>query len=144
MRTFQNLDRAAIDTATGIITLTKQDDSASHPSVSMRREGEYVVISASYGPFEIALRARYGELTRTLSQLQPNDGLNTTRQVGTGQAFLGLGKRKDNSLILRPTIVGDASGFFCLNLTLTAEPAATLIDWLGTEPGSGDPQSRRL
>ncbi len=143
MRTFQSLDRAAIDTTTGIITLTKQDDSTSHPSVSMRREGEYVVISASYGPFEIALRSRYDQLTRTLSQLQANDGLNTTRQVGTGQAFLGLGKRKDNSLILRPTIVGDASGYFCINLTLTAEPAAILIDWLGTDAGS-NPEGLRL
>ncbi len=133
MRTFQNLDRAAIDLATGIITLTKLDESTSHPSISMRREGDYVVIAASYGPFEIALRSRYDQLTRTLSQLQPNDGLNTTRQVGTGQAFLALGKRKDGTLILRPTIVGDASGHFCLNLTLTSELAATLIDWLGSD-----------
>ena len=143
MRTFQSLDRAAIDTATGIITLTKQDESTSHPSISMRREGDYVVISASYGPFEIALRSRYAELTRTLNQLQPNDGLNTTRQVGTGEAFLALGKRKDSSLILRPTIVGDASGYFCINLTVTPEPAAALIDWLGSDTGS-NPEGLRL
>lgn len=133
MRTFQNLDRAAVDAATGVITLSTHEDGASHPSIALRREGDYVVISASYGPFEIALRSRYAELTRTLDHLQPNDGLNTTRQVGEGEAFLALGKHKDGSLVVRPTVVGDASGYICLNLTLSPEPAATLIAWLGTD-----------
>ena len=80
---------------------------------------------------EIALRLRLRELVRTLSHLQPNDGLNTTRQVGTGDCFLGMGLRTDGSLVLRPTIIGDASGYFCLNLILAPEAAKVLRDWLG-------------
>jgi hypothetical protein len=99
----------------------------------MRREGEYASISASYGALEIALRPRVRELIRTLKHMQPNDGLNTTRQVGSGDAFLGLGLHTDGALIVRPTIVGDGSGYFCLNLMLAPAAANALKAWLGDE-----------
>jgi hypothetical protein len=126
MRNFETLETAAVDAATGIISFTAQGTSI----MAMRREGEYLAITASYGALEIALRLRLPEFVRTLKQLQPNDGLNTTRQVGTGDAFLALGKHTDGSLILRPTIIGDASGYFCLNLTLTPEASSALSTWL--------------
>jgi len=130
MRQFQVLDQSAVDSATGILSLIARGGSA---SLALRREGEYVSISASLGALEIALRPRVRDLIRALRQLQPNDGLQTTRQVGSGDCFLGLGLRSDGTLILRPTLVGDASGYFCLNLTLAPDVAATLRGWLGDE-----------
>jgi hypothetical protein len=134
MRNFQTLNQAAPDSATGLITFASDDGSALHPTLSMRREGEYVVISASSGALEIALRPRARELIRTLKHIQPNDGLNSTRQVGSGQAFLALGLRTDGALVVRPTIVGDGTGYFCLNLILAPSAAAALQSWLGDEP----------
>lgn len=131
MRNLQTLDQADIDTSTGVITFRMADASSLNPTVAMRREGEYVVISASYGALELALRPKIRELTRTIKQLQPNDGLGTTRQVGSGNCFLGLGAHSDGTLILRPTIVGDASGYICLNLMLGSEAATALRTWLG-------------
>src|SRR5664279_3292793 len=131
MRHFQTLDQAAVNAATGVITFSVQDDSDT--TIALRREGEYVVLSASYGALEIALRPHVRELIRTLKHIQPNDGLNTTRQVGTGDASLGLGLHTDGALIVRPTIIGDASGYFCLNLMLAPDAANALKDWLGEE-----------
>ena len=133
MRNLQPLDHAAVDTATGVISFSAAGESPLNPSAAMRREGEYAAISASFGAIEIALRPRVRELIRTLKTIQPNDGLNTTRQVGSGDSFLGLGLRTDGALILRPTIVGDASGYFCLNLILAPEAAAALREWLGDD-----------
>lgn len=131
MRNLQMLNQADVDTGTGVITFSASEESMVNPIVAMRREGDYAAISASYGAIELALRPKIRELTRTVKQLQPNDGLSTTRQVGSGNCFLGLGARTDGALILRPTIVGDASGYFCLNLMLGSEAAATLRSWLG-------------
>lgn len=131
MRNLQTLDQAEVDSGTGVITFCSAENSSVNPIVAMRREGEYVAISASYGALELALRPKIQELTRTISHLQANDGLSTTRQVGNGNCFLGLGARTDGALVLRPTIVGDASGYFCLNLLLGAEAATVLRNWLG-------------
>lgn len=133
MRNPQTLDQAAIDPVTGVITFTAAEKNALQPIAAMRHEGEYVPISVSYGALEIALRPRVKDLIRTLRTIQPNDGLNTTRQVGSTDCFLGLGLRTDGTLILRPTIVGDASGYFCLNLALSPQAAAELRSWLGEE-----------
>ena len=131
MRNLQTLDQAEVDSGTGVITFCSAENSSVNPIVAMRREGEYVAISASYGALELALRPKIGELSRTISHLQANDGLSTTRQVGNGNCFLGLGARTDGALVLRPTIVGDASGYFCLNLLLGEEAATVLRNWLG-------------
>lgn len=136
MRNFQTLDKVTIDEKTGIIFLETQVELDSHPTITLRREGGYVAISASYGLFEIALRPRFQELARVLARLQPIEGLQTTRQVGTGQAFLALGLSPDGTLLMRPTIVADATGHLCLNLALTDALRKTLFEWLPVEANS--------
>ncbi|MBZ0275600.1 MAG: hypothetical protein K8I60_05625 [Anaerolineae bacterium] len=133
MRYFELLDQVTIDPESGIIHLTTGRDVHSKPSLAMRREGGYVAISAGYGPLEIALRPRLEELARVLGRLQPVDGLQTTRQVGTGQAYLALGLRASGELIMRPTIVADATGHMSFNLLLTAALRQTLNEWLPAE-----------
>lgn len=117
-----------VDDNTGIIQLAGRDEPISH--LAMRQEGEYVALSASYGPLEIALRVRHESLTWTLSHLQPVDGLQTSRQVGTGQAYLAVGLKPDKGLVLRPTIVGDATGHFSFNLEVSQQACAVLYKWL--------------
>lgn len=133
MRHFELLDHVSIDTKTGIINLTTAREVHSKPIVAMRHEGGYVVISASYGPLEISLRPRLEELTRVLGRLQPVEGLQTTRQVGTGQAFLALGSQTGGELILRPTIVADATGHLSFNLLLTVPVRQALYEWMPVE-----------
>lgn len=131
MRYFQVLDHIAIDADSGVMLLTAE--AAEHAQLAMRREGAYVAISASDGPMEIALRPRYEDLARLLARLQPVEGLQTTRQVGTSQAYLAIGLRSDGALIMRPTIVADATGYFTLNLALTANIRRAFYAWLGVE-----------
>ena len=128
MRSFQTLDQVDIDAGTGIIHL---HDASENAQVALRREGDYMAISASYSAIEIALRPRFAELERALKALQPVEGLQTTRQVGTGQSYLSLGLRTDGALNLRPTLVADASGYLCLNLEVSAEVRKRLFEWLG-------------
>lgn len=129
MRNFQPLDRAQVDTDTDTIQFD-HSDSDNAPVLAMRREGTYVTISASFGPLEIALRPRYEDLVRTLSRLQAVEGLHTTRQVGTGQAYLAMGLTSGGALLLRPTIVADATGHMSMNLEVSAEARNTLYSWL--------------
>ncbi len=131
MRNFVTLDTVSIDAATGILQLTTRIESTAAPSIAMRREGEYIAIAASYGPLEIALRPHYDALRRALTRLKPIGGLQSTRQIGTGQTYLSVGLQPDNVLLLRPTIVGDAAGHIVFNLAVTAEARAALFDWLG-------------
>jgi hypothetical protein len=138
MRNFQTLDQVTIDEETGIIHLSMREDSGMRPRAAMRREGSYVAISVSYGPLEIAMRPRLYELARVLSRLKPVQGLQTTRQVGTGQAFLAMGLQTDGTLILRPTIVADATGHLCVNLLLTDEVRQALYNWLPADAGKDD------
>jgi hypothetical protein len=130
MRNFLTLDHVTTDATSGIISITSSTSSEIPRTVSMRREGGYVAISASSGPLEIALRLRFVEFGRTLARLRPVQGLQTTRQVGTGQAFMALGLQEDGSLVVRPTIVADATGHMCFNLRLTDTVRQTLFDWL--------------
>lgn len=132
MRNFHRLDTVTVDQEAGTILLEASDRANS--LLVMRREGEYVAISASHGPFEIALRPRYQELARTFSRLQRIEGLQTTtRQVGTAQAYLAVGLSADGMLILRPTIVADATGHLNFNLLLTDEARSRLFSWLGID-----------
>jgi hypothetical protein len=140
MRNFQVLDKAIVDSETGIIHFSVEQEDGMRPKLAMRREGSYVAISASYGPLEIALRPRYAELGRTLSRLSPVAGLQTTRQVGTGQAYLSLGLQSDGSLLIRPTIVADATGHLGVNLVLTDAVRQALYDWLPVDEAARAPQ----
>jgi len=136
MRKFVELDKATVDANTGIIYLETAHETEAQPMVFMRREGDYITIAASYGLLEIALRPRYHELTRVLSRLQPVEGLQTTRQVGTGQAFLALGLKPDGALLIRPTLVADATGHMSFNLSLNDAVRKLLYTWLPIEASS--------
>lgn len=132
MRNFQTLEHVTIDDAAGILYITSGDQPM--PSrLAFRREGSYIAISCSYGPIEIALRPRFDELIRILARLRPVQGLQTTRQVGTGQAYIGLGLGQEESLIIRPTIVADATGHMCFNLLLPKDVREALFKWLPVE-----------
>jgi hypothetical protein len=130
MRNFELLDQVSVDTDSGVITITTKNDSSGNPVVALRREGGYIALSASYGPLEIALRPRFQELSRVLARLQPVEGLQTTRQVGTGQAYLAVGLKPDGVLLLRPTIVADATGHMGFNLALSDAVRQALFEWL--------------
>lgn len=133
MRYFQTLDKITVDPDTGVMILAVSDDTQHQPTIAMRREGTYIAISASYGPLEIALRPRVDELARLLGRLQPVDGLQTTRQVGTAQAYLAIGLRRDGTLVIRPTIAADATGHFTINLALTPNIRRAFFEWLPVE-----------
>jgi|SRR5215212_5338667 hypothetical protein len=130
MRNFQILDGAKANSETDTIELFFTNAEEEQPRLALRREGAYVTISASYGPLEIALRPRYEDLVRTLSRLTVVDGLSTTRQVGTGQAYLAMGLTSNDNLLLRPTIVADATGHFSLNIEVSRNARQTLYNWL--------------
>jgi hypothetical protein len=136
MRHFEMLDRIAIDSESGVMTLSVQNDTLQHPQLALRREGAYIAISAAYGPMEIALRPRYEDLVRLLARLQPVEGLQTTRQVGTSQAYLALGLRSDGALVVRPTIVADATGYFTMNLALAPHIRQAFYEWLPVHAGA--------
>jgi hypothetical protein len=130
MRQFLTLDALSIDSESGLLSITTKQETDAQGQVSVRREGVYVAISATHGPLEIALRPRYEELQQMLRRLQPVEGLQTTRQVGSAQAYLAVGKRSDGALVLRPTLVADAGGLFTFNLVLTPDVARQFTDWL--------------
>lgn len=130
MRNFQLLDVVTLDNHAGSIQFTTEEPLIAKPVVTVQREGGYVAFSASYGPFEIAIRPRFQELSRVLGRLQPVEGLQTTRQVGTGQAYLAVGLKPDGILLLRPTIVGDATGHLGFNFALSSTARQALFEWL--------------
>lgn len=136
MRHFFTLDQVTINEPAGVISIAASQDTTFHVMLSMRREGGYVSISVSSGPLEMALRPRSQELARVLERLVPVSGLQTTRQVGTGQAYLAVGLREDGTLVLRPTIVADATGLMCFNLLIPDEARKALFDWLPVEMGT--------
>lgn len=132
MRNFQKLDKVTINQDAGTILMDTSSATEDNSLLIMQREGEYLAISASHGPFEIALRPRYQDLTRAFGRLQRIEGLQTTtRQVGTAQAYLAVGLAANGVLILRPTIVADATGHLSFNLILTDEVRRQLFEWLG-------------
>jgi hypothetical protein len=136
MRNFQLLDVVTIDNQAGLIQFTTDETHAGKPIVTVQREGGYVAFSASYGPFELALRPRFQELSRVLGRLHPVEGLQTTRHVGTAQAYLAVGLKPDGVLLLRPTVVGDATGHLGFNLALSSEARQALFDWLPASAGT--------
>ncbi len=135
MRNFQLLDVVTFDNHAGSIQFTTEESLIAKPVVTIQREGGYIAFSASYGPFEIALRPRFQELARVLGRLHPVEGLQTTRHVGTAQAYLAVGLKPDGILLLRPTVVGDATGHLGFNLALNSSARQAFFEWLpaGTE-----------
>lgn len=131
MRTYQPLTTFQSDESTGILIIGADQAAELQPRLSLRREGEYVAISASYGPIEIAFRPRTQELVRTLQALKPLDGLHASRQVGSGQIYIGLGLHSDGALLLRPTLMGDSHGYIAFNLSLSSDVRQRLYSWLG-------------
>ena len=131
MRNFHMLDKAVTDGEVGLLSFHSTVEAPFKPQLTMRKEGTYVALSVSHGPIEIALRPRVDELRRVLGRLYPVEGLQTTRQVGTGEAYIALGLQVDGQLLLRPTLVADATGHQCFNLTLTDSARKSLFDWLG-------------
>ena len=129
MRNYQVLDTATID-ADNVLKLTNAEDNPEKPVLAMTREGTFVSLSASFGPLEIALRLRFDDLTRRLQRLLPVHGLATTRQVGTANSFVALGITEDERLVMRPTIVSDASGKLTFNLVTSKEVYAKINEWL--------------
>ncbi|MFW5708926.1 MAG: hypothetical protein ACOCX5_01775 [Chloroflexota bacterium] len=134
MREFHMLERVLKDEQTGILTISEGKESPMAAHLACRREGGYLALSVSVGPIEIGMRLRVDDVRRVLSKVQPVPGLQTTRQVGSGQAFLGLGLRTDGYLVLRPTLVADATGHMCLNLCLPDAVRDELYQWLKVEP----------
>ncbi len=130
MRHYQTLDTVTFNAESGIFAVSAAG-AAIDAKIALRREGEFVALSASYGPLEIALRPRYAELVRTLARLRPIGGLQTSRELGSTQAYISLGLNGDDALLLRPTIVGDASGHVGLNFSMTADARKELYTWLG-------------
>jgi hypothetical protein len=131
MRNFQTLEDSILDTDSGILTFTTRDHNPMSARLNLRREGENIAISAGYGPIEIAMRLRFSELARTISHLQPVDGLGASRQVGSGSVSIALGMQKDGTLVIRPMLITDSSGHITLNYELTPSSAAALRQWMG-------------
>jgi hypothetical protein len=67
---------------------------------------------------------------RTLTHLQPIEGLGSSRQIGSTQSYLSFGLNADGTLLLRPTIGADATGRITINLALSSEMRQQLITWL--------------
>lgn len=137
MRNFQTLDQLVFDHEAAILYISASEAGATQPRLALRREGEYVPISASYGPLEIALRLRYTDLKWTLEHLQPVPGLQVSRDTGTEHAFLALGLTPSGELIARPTLEVDATGRISFNLLLTANCRQAFFEWLGIAQLSG-------
>ncbi len=132
MRSFSTLDTVTLDEETGVMTVSGSE--AGQPTLAVRREGGYIAISVAFGPLEIALRPRYQEFEHVLSRLRSVSGLQTTRQVGTGESHLGLGLRDDGALVMRPTLVADATGHISINLILSSDARTKLYAWLAITP----------
>jgi hypothetical protein len=135
MRHYHKLDSVTHDEKHDTLLFTPADDSLTH--LWFGREGMYVSVSATYGPLELSLRPRQQDLVSSLAQLRPTERLTVMRMVGTGQAHLELGLSTAGELLVRATIVADATGHAAMNLVLTADMRQKLFDWLGVEDASG-------
>ena len=133
MRNYQFLDVSTVAEG-NLLSITNSEEHREQPSLTMNREGAFVSISASFGPLEIALRLRHQELSRHLRKLHPVPGLATTRQITAGaNSYLAIGVTQDEKLVLRPTVVADASGLMVFNLVCTSSVRAAIFEWLEIE-----------
>lgn len=128
MRNYQILDTVVAENNS--LQFNNSEDNPEHPWLTMSREGRFLAFSASFGPIEIALRLRLENFQRRIDQLYAIPGLATTHQVGTANSYIAIGLTTDERLVLRPTVVTDASGHLTFNLVLTADVYNTLRSWL--------------
>jgi hypothetical protein len=133
MRFYQKLDRVFRNETDDTLLIECSEGEYCLPKLWFGREGLYVSVSASYGPLEIALRPRQRALVSALGQLRPTEHLSVMRTVGTGQAHIELGLATSGELLLRTTIVADATGHVAMNMILSSEVRAQLFAWLGIE-----------
>ena len=134
MRHYQKLDSVTYDEAHDTLRLGCTDPDARLVSLWFGREGMYLSISAGYGPIEIALRPRLRTVVTSFAQLRPTARLTVMRMVGTGQAHLELGLSSAGELLVRTTIVADATGHLAMNMVLTPEARERLFEWLEVPP----------
>lgn len=116
------------------LLITAGDDDPAGPTLWFAREGMYLSVAAGFGPLEIALRPRYRNVVTSLEQLRPTARLTVMRMVGTGQAHLELGLSTEGELLVRATIVADATGHIALNMVLSPDARAQLYAWLEVPP----------
>lgn len=128
MRHYQSLDTFKLEGST--VYLTSSGDKNVEAMVVMAREGDRMVLSISIGPLELALRPRFEELQRAITALKPVPGLSTTRHVGSESAYIDLGLTEDQQLVLRPSLVTDATGHLSINLLVNKEAFEKLANWL--------------
>ncbi len=130
MRNYQILDTVIVETNT--LQFSNSEENPEHPWLTMSREGKFLTFSASFGPIEIALRLRFENFQRRILQLHAIPGLATTHQVGTANSYIAIGLTTDEQIVLRPTVVTDASGHLTFNLVGTNDIYKTLLSWLDT------------
>ena len=128
MRNFQLLDTFKLDGQ--IVRLSQSDPDAGNAHVVMVREGERIAISVNIGPLELAIRPHFEEMRRHIAALKPVPGLTSTRQVGSSQAYMGLGLSEENQLVMRPILLTDATGHVGINLIVSKEATEQLKNWL--------------
>lgn len=131
MRNYETLD--TITENDGQLQLTHRESGAVHGALMLAQEGDKIVISASVGVVELALRLRLDEFKRQVAGLKHVPGLTTTRQVGTVQAFIWLGLTENNELVLRPTLLVDATGKLTFNMIASEACYQRLVEWLNVK-----------
>jgi len=119
-----------LESQSGTDTLILASTDTQPGRLTARREDGYVVLTASSGPLEITLRLRADELLRTLRHPAATSEWATARQVGSSQAYLAIGRREGGDILLRPTLVADATGQISFNLLVTASVREDVFRWL--------------
>ncbi len=138
MRYYQKLTQVAHDETTDTLLITCDDSPDCRAQLWFGREGMYISVSAIHGPLEISLRPRQRDMVTSLSHLRPTERLSAMRMVGTGQAHVELGLSTGGELLVRTTIVADATGHVAMNMILSTDARQALFDWLGVKnPGLG-------
>ncbi len=133
MRQYYKLDTVSHDPATDTLLFTASTPDCAGVSLWFGREGIYLSVSASYGPFEVALRPRLRDLKASLRQIKPTERLTAMRLIGTGQAHLEVGLASNGDLLMRAALVSDATGHLAVNTVLTSSAREKLYAWLDVD-----------
>src|SRR5688572_12058263 len=129
MRTYQTLNQFKQENNTVFLS---NSDPSKEMVLSMAREGDRVAISVCVGALELGLRLHHDELQRGLNSLTPVPGLTTTRQVGNVAASIGIGSMEDGALVLRPSLISDATGHLTINLLVEKAVAEKFLQWINS------------